>query len=159
MHPALSVILFTTLSGTGYGVLAWLGLNAALHANAVPRAPLLTGLGIGLVLVIAGLVASLWHLGQPQRAWRAQSQWRRSWLSREAICALGMHWRGWTPRVAGALLCVGSLGTVACTAMIYASLPPIAAWRDQAVLPVYLGYALFGGLLGCAALFALEAAA
>ena len=30
MHPALSVIFFTTLSGAGYGLLAWLGAALAL---------------------------------------------------------------------------------------------------------------------------------
>ena len=33
MHPAYSVILFTTASGAGYGLLALLGLAAALFGT------------------------------------------------------------------------------------------------------------------------------
>src|SRR3546814_21161613 len=50
----------------------------------------------------------------------------------------------------GLALC--ALATVACTAMIYASLKPIPAWRHPLVLPVYLLFALLTGL---ALLFAL----
>lgn len=160
MHPAPSVILFTTLSGAGYGLWFWLGLSligsgeASTHGNALPLALLL-----GFVLVSAGLASSLGHLGQPQRAWRALSQWQTSWLSREGVLALATYlpaamlfalwWRDSAtgPLVVGlglalALLCVA---TVACTAMIYASLEPIPAWRQPLVPVVYLGFALVGG--------------
>ena len=32
-----------------------------------------------------GLAASVFHLGQPLRAWRIFLGWRKSWLSREAL--------------------------------------------------------------------------
>src|ERR1041384_8331906 len=88
MHPAYSVILFTTASGAGYGLL--IGLAIAVALNAVPRAALLgfSGLGIALALITAGLLSSTFHLGRPERAWRAFSQWKTSWLSREGIAAL-----------------------------------------------------------------------
>lgn len=167
MHPALSVILFTTLSGTGYGLWAWLGLNLALNATPMARTPMLVALAAGFVLVSAGLVASLWHLGQPQRAWRALSQWRSSWLSREGVAAVLTYlpvlllvwllWRGEhgvLVRIAGILLAGCSVTTVICTAMIYASLPPVPAWRERAVVPTYLACALLGGTLCSAAAFA-----
>jgi DMSO reductase anchor subunit len=158
MHPAFSVILFTTLSGSGFGLLALLGLQRLLAPLPfTPRGALLV-YGFGLLLAVAGLVASLWHLGQPTRAWRAFSQWRSSWLSREGVAAVAtlgvaalaalLAWRGGShaaARAVAGLLLLGSLASVACTAMIYASLPPIAAWRDRMVLPGYLGYALLGG--------------
>ena len=160
MHPAFSVILFTTLSGSGYGLLAWLGACAALGRVPFERGMSLLVFGFALVLVTAGLLASLAHLGQPQRAWRAFSQWRSSWLSREGVLslftyapALALAWFAADGEVSilsrsvGALLLVASLITVICTAMIYASLVPIAAWRDRAVVPGYLGYALAGGAL------------
>ncbi len=168
MHPAFSVILFTTLTGSGYGLLALLGLQAAWRPALVDPRWTLVALGFALVLVTTGLVASLWHLGQPQRAWRALSQWRSSWLSREGVVAvvtyapaLALAWCVWqgevsyASRALGLLLSAASLATVACTAMIYASLPPIPAWRDRAVVPAYLGYALFGGALWLGALLAL----
>ena len=84
MHPAPSVILFTVLSGLGFGFLAALGAGVLQPAGWA--AFLLWGLGYGLS--VAGLLASTFHLGRPERAWRALSQWRSSWLSREGLCAL-----------------------------------------------------------------------
>jgi DMSO reductase anchor subunit len=176
MHPAYSVIAFTTASGAGYGLLIWLALAAAF--NLVSREPVLgfVGLGAALVLITIGLLTSTAHLGRPERAWRALSQWRSSWLSREGVAALlcfvpaiGLGvwlWLVWreptaanvtnaglmkfafvTPLLALTLL-LGSLITVACTAMIYVSLVPVPAWRHRLVLPVYLLFAvLCGGLL------------
>src|SRR4029077_9268611 len=88
MHPAYSVIFFTTASGAGYGLL--IGLAAAAILNLVPRDPVLGffGLGIALVLVTTGLLTSTFHLGRPERAWRSLSQWRSSWLSREGAAAI-----------------------------------------------------------------------
>jgi len=86
MHPALSVIFFTTLSGAGYGLLTWCALAAL--AQWLPARPLLISLVMALVLVTIGLLSSLGHLGKPQRAWRAFSQWRSSWLSREGVASV-----------------------------------------------------------------------
>lgn len=167
MHPALSVIFFTTLSGAGYGLLAWTGATLCLLALRDGLSPpvnqvQLWGLGLGLALSTVGLLCSLAHLGRPARAWRALSQWRTSWLSREGVLALatplpalaaGMlllrlpEEAGRAPAIGvlGALLALCALATVACTAMIYASLRPIPAWRHPLVLPVYLLFALVTG--------------
>jgi sulfite dehydrogenase (quinone) subunit SoeC len=161
MHPAASVILFTTTSGAGYGLLALLGLFGP--AGLVPQGRWFgfTGLGLALALVTAGLLASTFHLGHPERAWRAVSQWRSSWLSREGVMALatyvpaglfGVGWvflertgGGWA--WAGVIAAVGATLTVACTGMIYASLKPIRQWRHPLVLPLYLAFALASGAL------------
>ncbi len=162
MHPAYSVILFTTASGAGYGLLAWLGLFAWLD-YVPPNASLgIVGLGLALLLIVAGLLSSTAHLGRPERAWRAFSQWRTSWLSREGVAAiatfvpaglLGIGW-GLTGSHSGlwsvaALLCVAAaLVTVYCTGMIYQSLPTIRAWHMPSVSPIYVVLALAtGGLL------------
>jgi sulfite dehydrogenase (quinone) subunit SoeC len=168
MNPALSVIFFTTLSGAGFGLLLWLGLSIALlHANAAAMQGLyplqMWSLLLGLALAVAGLVSSLGHLGKPGRAWRALSQWRTSWLSREGVLALATMLpalaigalllfvapgpdRAMLLGMAGLVLALLALATVACTAMIYASLPPIPAWRHPLVLPVYLLFAMLAGL-------------
>ena len=183
MHPAFSVIFFTTASGAGFGLWAWFGL-LALTGTLPSRGASLLVLAVGALLASAGLFASLAHLGQPQRAWRAFSQWRSSWLSREGIVAvasfapmLWLAWLVWTfptenlhdssaatvyvglYRVAGALLLALSLACVACTAMIYASLKPIPAWRHSLVLPIYLVFSLFTGGLVLSAVLALSGAA
>ena len=87
MHPAYSVILFTTASGAGYGLLVWLGVLSAFGVLPADRWLGFTGLAISLALITVGLLASTFHLGHPERAWRAFSQWRTSWLSREGICS------------------------------------------------------------------------
>src|SRR5215475_4218546 len=87
MHPALSVIIFTTASGAGYGLLVWYGLMSAFAEMPGGRIVALVVLPLALVLVTAGLLSSTFHLGRPERAWRALSQWRTSWLSREGVCS------------------------------------------------------------------------
>jgi sulfite dehydrogenase (quinone) subunit SoeC len=164
MHPAYSVIVFTTASGAGYGLLIWLAIAAA--SNLVPRDPVLGffGLGVALVLITIGLLTSTAHLGRPERAWRALSQWKTSWLSREGVaavvtylpaCMLGLGWvfGEFVPGqiAVGAWLSVPcALVTIWCTGMIYASLPTIRAWNQPLVAPVYLMLALAtGGVLLC----------
>jgi len=158
MHPALSVIFFTTLSGAGFGLWFWVGLRIALG----PTPQGFEALGWWLLLVAGGiaaaigLAASFLHLGKPQRAWRAFSQWRTSWLSREGVASVASFLPALallkllpqvTPatRIVAALLCVLCLATIACTAMIYASLKPIPAWRHRLVVPGYLLFALLTG--------------
>ena len=97
MHPAFSVVFFTTMSGAGYGLWIWLGLLAAGNSP-MPRIPGLVALAVGFACVSVGLLSSTLHLGKPLRAWRAFSQWRSSWLSREGIvslaCFIPMLWLG-----------------------------------------------------------------
>lgn len=161
MHPAYSIVFFTTATGAGYGLLALLGILAA--SGAVPPDLWLgrIGLGLALGLVSAGLLSSAAHLGRPERAWRALSQWRSSWLSREAVASLatyvpaGLFAVGWVllgrtdgwVAVAGVLAAIGAAVTVSTTGMIYASLPPIAQWHSPFTLPAYLIYAAMTGSL------------
>jgi len=167
MNPALSVIFFTTLSGAGLGLLAWLGLHYLRAPLPIARELVLVALATGLVLLAVGLSSSMAHLGKPLRAWRAFSQWRSSWLSREGIVSvsafapalvLALHvWRGEHgpgTRVAASLLLLLALAALACTAKIYDTLKPIAAWHNGYVLP---GYLLIGIGTGALWLFALLA--
>ena len=160
MHPASSVIVFTTLSGVGYGLLGWLGLYAA--AGLLPMQPLfaLVAMLVGLGSVTVGLLSSTLHLGHPERAWRALSQWRSSWLSREGVAALvtylpalgfGAAWilgggSVWIGSV-GALAALCAALTVICTAYIYRSLKPIPRWSNGWVVPNYLALAAMTGAL------------
>jgi sulfite dehydrogenase (quinone) subunit SoeC len=169
MHPALSVILFTTASGAGYGLLALCGVLAPL--GLLPRAPGFgaIALGLALALITAGLLASTVHLGHPGRAWRAVTQWRTSWLSREGVAALltylpaGVFAIGWVllGRTDGVFAVCGLLAaalaamTVYCTGMIYASLKPVHQWHNAHVVPVYLALALMTGALWLNALLQL----
>ena len=162
MHPAYSVIVFTTASGAGYGLLI-LAIILALLGNIEPTRWLgLTVFGLGLALVTTGLLSSTFHLGRPERAWRAFSQWKTSWLSREGVLAvftfipiLAFAY-GWIMQgtvalpwmIAGAIAIMGALATVWCTGMIYASLKTVRRWHDPMVAPLYvLLSAITGGVL------------
>lgn len=154
MHPAPSIILFTTLSGLGYGLAAVLGLGLLDPADMATKFAHV----LALALVAAGLLSSTLHLGNPQRAWRALSQWRTSWLSREGVMAIltfvplvvsasfslfdGRYF--WPVGLLGALMCGV---TVYCTAMIYASLRSIQAWNTGLTPLCYLLFAAAGGLV------------
>lgn len=167
MHPAYSVIVFTTASGAGYGLLIW----AALAAIAGPfdAGPVLGFFCIApaLLLITVGLLSSTLHLGHPERAWRALSQWRTSWLSREGVAALftyaptlllayALVWSEWTQAtitIFALAAIAGALATLWCTGMIYASLPTIRAWNKPQVPWLYIALALStGGLLFALAL-------
>lgn len=159
MHPAASVILFTVTSGMGYGLLALLAVLGSAGVLPPDRGFGLAGLGLALVLITAGLLASTFHLGHPERAWRALGQWRTSWLSREGVLAIVSYppallfAGGWVlaGRTDGGYALAGwstallAVATVSCTAMIYASLKPIPQWRNRWVVPGYLAMALATG--------------
>lgn len=154
MHPAPSVIVFTTLSGLGFGLLFWLGLGFPDVAGWVAFAFYAIAFGLS----VGGLLASTFHLGHPERAWKAFSQWRSSWLSREgvasvaALMVMGLHAflviffdvkiapLGWL----GAILC---LATVYATSMIYAQMTTVPRWKTALTPALLLSIALAGGAL------------
>ena len=154
MHPAPSLIAFSTLSGLGLGLLAFLGLGLAPTTGT-------TGFvffALAFALAGGGLASSTLHLGHPERALKAFTQWRSSWLSREACLAvaalltMGLYAAlsvlggiivaplGWL----GAALC---LGTVAGTSMIYAQLKTVPRWHHWSTPALFVGYAVAGGAL------------
>ena len=165
MHPALSVIIFTTTSGAGYGLLVWYGLISVFSEAAGGRVVALVVLPLALLLITAGLLSSTFHLGRPERAWRAFSQWRTSWLSREGVCSfvtyipaglLTLAWLvspapGSVAVVLGLVTVCASLVTIYCTAMIYASLKTVHQWCNPYVAPNYLALGLYTGALLLAA--------
>lgn len=161
MQPTYSVIFLTTATGAGYGLLALLGVLRAMARLPDERAFGLLALALALILISAGLLASMAHLGRPERAWRALSQWRSSWLSREGVLALAGYgpaalfafaWlvlqknTGLWP-LAGLATALLSAVTVYSTAMIYRSLGAIPRWYHPLVPPVYLLLALASGAL------------
>lgn len=158
MHPAYSVIFFTTASGAGYGLWFWLGLRIALDGLPHKAGPTLAALILGGVLVTAGLLSSTFHLGHPERAWRAFSQWRSSWLSREGVAAVATYGPAGLlflalvfglpgGALAGGLLSLGAVATVWCTGMIYASLRTVPEWNLGLVPWAYLALAGATGAL------------
>ena len=180
MHPAFSVIFLTTLIGVGQGLfLALVTGQVYSLANLLQPQDSVRFYAVGsflsLLFLVAGLIASVFHLGRPERAWRAASQWRTSWLSREVIVLplfmllvflYGVfHFfemiqplfvvKGQIP--VDATLVLGVLGALAafalfgCTAMIYASIKFIEEWHSAYTLINFV-------LLGLASGFTLAAA-
>lgn len=154
MHPAPSIIAFTTLSGLGFGLIAWLGAGAGQATGLA--AFFLSALAVALVAT--GLLASLLHLGQPRRFLKAFSQWRSSWLSREACLAIASlaafalfatPWvlAGLRSRWLGLPAAALALATVLATAMIYAQMRSVPRWRSPLTPLLFLLFALAGGAL------------
>lgn len=179
MHPAFSVIFLTTLIGAGQGL--FLALFTGQVYGLAQLLPIqddrfyALGSLISLALLIGGLIASFFHLGRPERAWRAAAMWRTSWLSREVIvlplvmvlvAAYGLaHWLAWTTPLftLGELLAVdptlliGLLGTLAtfalfvCTAMIYASVKFLEEWHSPLTVANFTFFGIASGFMLAAA--------
>lgn len=152
MHPAPSLILFSSLSGLGLGLLAWLSVLAPTGQGAF------WSFAGGLALAGGGFAASTFHLRRPSRAPLAFSQWRSSWLSREAVlgvAALGLAalhggllaLRGDSPAALGWLAAALCLATVGATAMIYAQMRAVPRWRHWTTPALFLALALAGGAI------------
>ncbi len=173
MHPAFSVIFLTTLIGVGQGLfLALFTAESYAAFDLLPKPPAAfyaNGSALALLFLIGGLVASFFHLGRPERAWRAATQWRTSWLSREVIVLPAFmatvalygaaHWLDINPVLAqlptGAPVnltaVLGVVGTVlafalfVCTGMIYACLRFLREWHTPLTV---VNYILLGGASG-----------
>ncbi|MEM9435215.1 MAG: DmsC/YnfH family molybdoenzyme membrane anchor subunit [Pseudomonadota bacterium] len=152
MHPAASLILFTVLSGLGFGMLAFLGLGKP----DVSGFTAFVFFAIAYALAVIGLASSAFHLGNPQRALKAFTQWRSSWLSREAclsVAALvttGFYAIGvifFDTRLAFLGLVGSSLSilTVFATSMIYAQLKTVPRWNQWTTPLLFIAYSMTGG--------------
>jgi len=165
VRPAWSVILLTTLIGAGQG------LFLAAFTGELLLGPdpdfLAAAAGLSLVLLAAGLAASFFHLGHPERAWRSAAMWRTSWLSREVIVLPAFmasvlvwgaaHHFGFSREITlvlGAAATLLGLALFLCTAMIYACLEFLQEWHT-ALTP--LNYAALGCASGVTAAAALAA--
>ncbi len=180
MHPAFSVIFLTTLIGVGQGLFLALytgQLYSVIKVLPVQNSPGFYGYGslLALVFLAAGLVASFFHLGRPERAWRSAAKWKTSWLSREVIVLPAfmsttfiyaiIHISGLNPVmfslsedfIVDLSLLVGAINTILaftlfiCTAMIYACIKFLQEWASPLTVANYI-------LLGMASGFALSAA-
>ena len=152
MNPAPSVIVFSVLSGMGFGLLFYLGAGFVHPYGSV--AFLWWGLGYGLAII--GLMAATLHLANPRNALKAFSQWRSSWLSREGIAAVATllllapvalsDWLhlGW-PRQIGYLGAGLALFTVFTTSMIYTQIKAVPRWNHWINPVMFMAFALTGG--------------
>ncbi|MFT5535416.1 MAG: DMSO reductase anchor subunit [Burkholderiaceae bacterium] len=173
MNPGLSVIFLTTLIGVGQGFFLALytgQLLALAGAIALPdgRAFFALGSALSLLFLLVGLAASFFHLGHPERAWRAIAMWRTSWLSREclalpafmlAVTLYGVtHFFGWhvapepALRIAATVIGIGTavlcVVLFVCTSMIYVCIRFLQEWASPLTVINYT-------LLGCASGFTL----
>jgi DMSO reductase anchor subunit len=175
MHPAFSVIFLTTLIGAGQGL--FLALFTAQVYSVVGLLPAqdrwfyAIGSVIAVLLLIGGLLASFFHLGHPERAWRSAAMWRTSWLSREVIvlpAVIGSvtvyalaHFLGWDLNIIGIKTAVPGdlsllIGTAAvvfafalflCTGMIYACIKFLQEWSTWLTVVNYTLFGLASGFL------------
>jgi DMSO reductase anchor subunit len=185
MHPAFSVIFLTTLIGIGQGLFLALYTGQVYSlAHLLPAQDSVGFYALGgataLVFLGAGLIASFFHLGHPERAWRAMTQWRTSWLSREVIILpifmalvflyAVVHFFGWTQplftiadtlpidlsMLIGLLASIAAFALYVCTAMIYASLKFLKEWHTPLTVVNYTFLGLASGFMFAAAFSAFE---
>ena len=158
MKPDIAVIYFTVCSGTGYGmIISLLCILFNSNLEIILNIKILIT-SISFFLITSGLISSTIHLGHPERAWRALSQWKSSWLSREGIAAiltffpLVLFYISWIfhisleiTKLTLLISSVFSLITIFCTAKIYSSLKAIPAWNNPLVPIIYILNALILG--------------
>jgi DMSO reductase anchor subunit len=154
MHPAPSLLIFTTLSGAGLGFLFFLGLGMPAPTGWVAFGYF----ALAYALAAGGLSASAFHLGHPERALKAFTQWRSSWLSREAWAAVatlvvmalygaGLVFFGVRIAPLGWLGAALALATVVTTSMIYTQMKAVPRWHTPLTPALFLALALAGGAL------------
>ncbi len=159
MKPALSVILFTVLSGAGLGLSVWVVI-ACVGFQSFADAQLHTAATWIFALVTVGLISSTLHLANPKNAWRAFSRFKTSWLSREGVLAvafyplaalhlatLALPAPAWTQWLTGAAVIACALAILYCTGMIYACLKTIPLWYSWRTPVKYVLYGLLSGVL------------
>jgi len=180
MHPAFSVIFLTTLIGVAQGLfMALFSTQLYSEFNILPDVTDTNFYGVGavisLLLLIGGLISSFFHLGHPERAWRAAAMWRTSWLSREvlalptmmaAVFVYGVIQLGGYDSIAytngniniSTSLFVGIFGVIAtftlfiCTAMIYACIKFLQEWSTPLTVVNYILFGMASGFALAAAL-------
>lgn len=173
MQPAFSVIFLTTLIGMGQGLFLAIYTEQVYSVlNVVEKTSTSEFYSLGsaaaLLLLVLGLIASIFHLGRPERAWRSATMWRTSWLSREVIIlptVMGLvflygivHFMGWNVTVMtfGAVvidltMVIGALTTLfvfslyIATGMIYACLKFLQEWHSPLTV---INYLLLGSVSG-----------
>ncbi|MFT5506422.1 MAG: DMSO reductase anchor subunit, partial [Gammaproteobacteria bacterium] len=174
MKPAFSVIFLTTLIGAGQGLfLAYFCVEVLQFLNII-EIESIKGASVAsagsLILLIAGFIESFFHLGHPERAWRAAAMWRTSWLSREVIVlpvvmllitiyTVLKHIDNPTilflladdraislSIVIGFLACIFIIVLYICTAMIYACLKFLRQWHSPLTV---INFLLMGLASGC----------
>ncbi len=165
MHPAPSMIVFTVVTGLGLGMMTFAGLG--LGPEEGPFRWWISVLALGITA--AGGTAAAGHLARPERAWRGFSQWRSSWLSREAcllvatMAVFGLYAALWCLADArvlplGWLAAVLSLATIYATSKIYHQLRAVPRWSVPPTPALFLAMALASGLIGLRAASALAGA-
>jgi len=180
VHPQFSVLFLTTLIGAGQGLFVALVVvetGALFELLPPPHRPWFYFYGslIAFLFTGAGLLASFFHLGRPERAWRSAARWRTSWLSREVIVLPAFMGAALLYPIAhffhlgealatlpsgatiDATLIIGLAGVIlafalfVCTGMIYACVAFLREWATPLTVVNFV-------LLGCASGFTLAAA-
>ena len=156
MHPAPSIILFTVLSGFGFGLISIIGLLQFL--SVITMFDLIIYSIIGVIFATVGLVSSFFHLANKKNAIKSLSQWQTSWLSREAIASIfcllivfgniiwAVYQNNYISEV-GVVLFFLSLFTIFTTSMIYAQLKTVPSWNNDLTPAIFVCAALTGGAI------------
>ena len=156
MHPAPSIILFTILSGFGFGVITWIGILQ--YFSMVSSLEVISFSILGGFFAVIGLISSTFHLANKKNAIKSFSQWRSSWLSREAVASViclslvfinisFVFFEKYSLSLVGIMASIFSFITVFTTSMIYAQLRSIPAWNTMLTPLIFLSASILGGAI------------
>ncbi len=154
MHPAPSVIIFTVLTGLGFGFITWLGIGMP---EVMGKSAFITYFG-AFALSVIGLISSTFHLGNPKNAYKSFSQWRTSWLSREGWLAVAtllvtglfaflLIFFDKNLQILGYISSVLAVLTVIATSMIYIQIKAVPRWSHRSVMFYFITVSLAGGAI------------
>jgi sulfite dehydrogenase (quinone) subunit SoeC len=158
MHPARSLVASTTLSGMGFGLMAWLGMLPTGHPGWVAAVFAL----LAYALAGCGLLAALRDPGRRHRFLEAFARQptsphasrhaREAWLAAATMAGFAVYVAGWLaldarPATLGWLVTVLAVATVASMSMTCARQPAAARWNAPLAAALFLAAALAGGAL------------
>jgi anaerobic dimethyl sulfoxide reductase subunit C (anchor subunit) len=159
-----SLVVFTIFSQTAVGsfwVLGALNLWSTNQSGILEGNALFNRIMLVVVLnMVLGLLTSFFHLGTPYRAWRALTNLRSSWLSREILFALmftgvsalftALQWLGWgsigTRSLTSWVAAVSGLALIYSMANTY-QLRTIPAWNTWVTVGSFFTTTLLLGML------------
>jgi len=158
VHPEMSLVFLTLFAGVGQGIFIALVILTGIYSGSLDEKTVYISLIVSIIFQYIGSVASLFHLGNPQRMWKAVRMWRQSWLSREALALggftglihlyLGLYYlgqRGDLLFYTGILAVIFSLGFFLSSSMLYAKIRFIREWHNPFTTVNFTLSGLFGG--------------
>ncbi|MBW8869617.1 MAG: dimethyl sulfoxide reductase anchor subunit [Acidobacteriales bacterium] len=152
-HAHWPLIIMTVLTQLSVGL-----FTAMSCMEFLGKAVRVSSAAVALVIAVAALCASTFHLGRPIHAARALKMWRRSWLSREVLlfslfaasatfCSASLFLNSSTALILGIITSLLGIGGIVASARIYLA-PGRPAWNSSITFLEFFATAALLGVAG-----------